>query len=44
LDLAEDAAARGWEREVERHRCTAERIERYLADLGEPREGPVASE
>ena len=44
LELAEDAAARGWSREVERHRCTAERIERYLADLGEPLEGPVASQ
>lgn len=42
--MAEDAAARGWSREVEGHRCTAERIKRYLADLGEPLEGPVASE
>jgi integrase len=34
--LALDAATRGWDREVERHRCTAERIENLLADLGQP--------
>ena len=33
LALAEDAEARGWPREVERHRCTAARIERLLADM-----------
>ena len=33
LDLAEDAASRGWPREVERHRCTATRIEQLLADM-----------
>jgi hypothetical protein len=34
--LALDAAARGWDREVERHRCTRQRIEKLLADIGEP--------
>ncbi len=38
--LATDAAARGWDREVERHRCTAARLERLLDDLGEPIDGP----
>ncbi|MFB6782884.1 tyrosine-type recombinase/integrase [Streptomyces sp. NPDC056352] len=36
LTLARDAAERGWDREVERHRCTSERIDRLLADLGQP--------
>lgn len=34
--LAQDAAQRGWDREVERHRCTSERIKKLLADLGQP--------
>ncbi len=34
--LALDAAERGWDREVERHRCTSERIKKLLADLGQP--------
>jgi integrase len=34
--LARDAAERGWDREVERHHCTSDRIDRLLADLGEP--------
>lgn len=34
--LAHDATERGWDREVERHRCTSERIERLLADLSQP--------
>lgn len=38
LQLAADAAARGWPREVERHRCVATRLERLLADLGAPYE------
>lgn len=42
LELAEDAVSRGWEREVERHRCTAERLQRLLADLGETLDGPEA--
>jgi hypothetical protein len=33
--LARDAAERGWDREVERHRCTSQRIDN-LADLGQP--------
>ncbi len=32
--LAEGAGERGWRREVERHRCTAARTERLLADMG----------
>ncbi len=36
LELVEDAVSRGWEREVERHRCTIRRIEQLLAELGEP--------
>ncbi|MBV9384383.1 MAG: site-specific integrase [Streptosporangiaceae bacterium] len=38
--LALDAATRGWDREVERHRCTSERIEKLLSDLGQPLDGP----
>ncbi|OKI28589.1 hypothetical protein A6A25_30710 [Saccharothrix sp. CB00851] len=34
--LATDAAGRGWDREVERHNCTAERIEKLLTDLDQP--------
>lgn len=33
--LATDAAERGWQREVERHNCTAQRIEKLLVDLGQ---------
>ncbi|WP_196812298.1 phytanoyl-CoA dioxygenase family protein [Nocardia sp. CNY236] len=40
-NLAVDAADRGWQREVERHRCTAERIERLLTDLGEELDQPA---
>jgi len=39
-ELIAEAAANGWEREVERHRCTAGRIEQLLAELGEPIEAP----
>ena len=35
-ELAADAAARGWERERERHACAMRRIEQLLAELGEP--------
>ena len=38
--VALDAAARGWDREIERQRCTGERIEKLLADLGQPLDGP----
>ncbi len=40
LELGEEAADRGWLREVERHRCTAARIEQLLVDLGQPVEDP----
>ena len=33
LALADDAEKRGWPRDVERHRCTAGRIERLLVDM-----------
>lgn len=42
--LVEDAISNGWGREVERHRCTARRIEGLLADLGEPFEKPEEPE
>ncbi len=42
LALVDDAVARGWAREAERHRCTVRRIEQLLAELGEPLEGPEA--
>jgi len=35
--LIADATERGWAREAERHRCTAERIRTLLAELNEPR-------
>jgi integrase len=35
-DLIQDASARGWQREVERHQCTIKRLEQLLIDLGEP--------
>ena len=44
LELAEDADTRGWKREVERHRCTAERLQRLLDDLGEAVDGPEAKD
>ena len=34
LALAEDAGQGGWPRDVERHRCTATKIEILLADMG----------
>jgi len=36
LSLVNDAAVHGWPREIERHQCTAQRIEHLLAELGEP--------
>lgn len=36
--LIEDAAARGWQREIERHECTRRRLEQLLNDLGQPLE------
>jgi len=41
LTLIKDAAAQGWIREVERHRCTVQRIDQLLAELNEPADGPV---
>ena len=38
FELIEDAVSSGWEREAERHRCTAKRLEHLLAELGEPLE------
>ena len=43
LDLIEDASARGWQREVERHRCIVKRLEQLLVDLAEPIDGPEAT-
>ena len=39
FELIEDAISNGWEREVERHRCTVSRIEKLLEELNEPLEG-----
>lgn len=35
FELIEDAACRGWEREVERHRRTVTRVEQMLTELTE---------
>jgi ferric-dicitrate binding protein FerR (iron transport regulator) len=35
----QDAEARGWTREIERHRDALARLEALLTDLGEPLEG-----
>jgi hypothetical protein len=43
LELAEDAAGRGWTREVERHGGTAHRIDQLPRELHEPFEGAVAA-
>lgn len=37
-ELIENAVSNGWEREAERHRCTAKRLEQLLEELGEPLE------
>lgn len=42
LDLIEDARRRGWDKEVERHRCTVNRIDQLLKELSEPIEGQEA--
>lgn len=42
--LMVDAAERGWNREVERHRCTADRIRNLLTELDEPLSGPTLGE
>jgi integrase len=42
LGLIADAESRNWPREAERHRCTVQRIEQLLAELGDPvEEDPV---
>ena len=43
LELIEDAHARGWHREVERHHCIVKRLEQLLVDLAEPIDGPEAT-
>jgi hypothetical protein len=43
-ELIEDAVARCWHREVERHQCTVRRIEQLLVDLGESLDGPEATD
>ncbi len=44
LLLAEDAKARGWVAEVGRHQRFAARCEELLANLGEPIDGPEATD
>ncbi len=36
MELIADAESHGWPREAERHRCTVQRIEQLLGELGEP--------
>jgi hypothetical protein len=43
-ELVDDAFAHGWQRGVERHQCTIKRIEQLLAELGEPVDGPEATD
>lgn len=43
-ELIEDARSHGWQREVERHQWTIKRIEQLLAELGEPIDGPAATD
>jgi hypothetical protein len=38
--LADDAQARGWECEVDRHQRVTERIRSLLSDLGDPSAPP----
>jgi hypothetical protein len=38
--LIDDATARGWPREIERHQATRARLEDLLADLDAPGEQP----
>jgi site-specific recombinase XerD len=42
-ELVEDAVSHGWQREVERHRCTIGRLEQLLSDLGEPIDGETTA-
>ncbi|HJT57735.1 MAG TPA: hypothetical protein VJ761_14640 [Ktedonobacteraceae bacterium] len=41
-ELIEEAQVRGWQREVERHQCALQRIERLLLGLNESLDGPEA--
>jgi integrase len=43
-ELVKDAYAHGWQREVERHQCTIQRLEQLLKDLGEPIDGLEATD
>ena len=42
--LIEDAHARGWQREVQRHQAIADRIESLLTELGESLDGDSGDE
>jgi hypothetical protein len=42
LELAEDAASRGWSHKVERHSNTARRISQLLCEMQAPLDGAVA--
>lgn len=44
MELVEDAISHSWQREVERHQCTIRRLEQLLMDLGEPIDGPEATD
>ncbi len=44
MELVEDAISHGWQREVDRHQSTIRRLEHLLTDLGEPIEGPEATD
>jgi hypothetical protein len=35
MESVADAESHNWQREIERHRCTVQRIEQLLAELGE---------
>ncbi|GHO57782.1 tyrosine-type recombinase/integrase [Ktedonobacter robiniae] len=43
-ELVEDAIQHGWQREIERHQCAIQRLEPLLTDLGEPLDGPAATD
>ena len=43
LTLVQDAIERGWNREVERHQSTADRLQHLLDDLDQPAPAPTDS-
>lgn len=43
-ERVEDALARAWQHEVGRHHCPIRRVEQLLVDLGEPIDGPEATD